>query len=505
MTTKEENTLLTQTGPGTPGGDLLRRYWQPVALSSDIADGPIAIRVLSEDLVLFRDEAGRPGLLGLHCPHRCADLSYGRVEDGGLRCLYHGWLFDIEGRCLEQPAEPDGSTYKDEVRHKSYPCREAAGAIFAYLGPGAPPLFPGFHFLSAPEAHVHQTKLYHRCNYLQANEGNIDPAHLSYLHGFKKPLAEKGEQSLKVQQAIIRDIRPKIEIERTRFGIRIYAQRHSEAGQKLVRITNYVFPNLGFFAGEGGRSGPGGYSVHWHVPIDDASHWRYDFVYHAHTPLDKAHLRAKIAPEVGPGYRPLRTAEGKKHVRVTCFVLPNLGFFSGQEQRHGEGGYSVHWHVPIDDASHWRYEFYYHAASALDKDGLVQRAREEIGADGRPLRHAGNRYRQDRASMGHAFAGLGPYFAAHDLFAVQTPGAILDRTREHLASTDIAIVASRRMLLDAMSRVARGEDPPLVLRSANENVFNDIVVRSLMLAPEEDPRALCARDIGAGDFHAPRA
>src|SRR6185312_9556728 len=106
MTSKEENELLTQTGPGTPGGDLLRCYWQPVALASDIAGGPVAIRLLSEDLVLFRDEQGRPGLLGLHCPHRCADLSYGRVEDGGLRCLYHGWLFDREGRCLEQPGEP---------------------------------------------------------------------------------------------------------------------------------------------------------------------------------------------------------------------------------------------------------------------------------------------------------------------------------------------------------------------------------------------------------------
>ncbi len=425
MTSKEDNEKLTRTGPGTPGGDLLRRYWQPVALASDIAGGPIAIRVLSEDLVLFRDDQGRPGLLGLYCPHRCVDLSYGRVEDGGLRCLYHGWLFDIAGRCLEQPAEPDGSTYRHEVRHKSYPCREAAGAIFAYLGPGEAPLFPAFHFLQAPPEKVHQSKLFHACNYLQANEGNLDPAHLSYLHRFREPLADRAGSYRAGTQAVIGDTRPKIEIERTRFGLRLYTQR--------------------------------------------------------------------------------RTAEGQKHVRVTCFVLPNLGFFSGQEQRHGEGGYSVHWHVPIDDESHWRYEFYYHAARALDKDGLVARARQEVGEDSRPLRHAGNRYRQDRASMSHAFAGLGPYFAAHDLFAVQTPGPVLDRTREHLASTDIAIVAARRMLLDAMTSVARGEDPPLVLRSANENVFNDIVVRSLMLAPEEDHRALCARDIGSCDFHAPRA
>src|SRR5918911_3181130 len=119
MLTKEENDLLTQVGPGTPGGDLLRRYWQPAALSEEIPPGgaPIPVRLLGEDLVLFRDEDGKPGLLGLHCAHRGADLSYGRLEDGGLRCLYHGWLFNRDGRCLEQPGEPAGSQVYKKVRH----------------------------------------------------------------------------------------------------------------------------------------------------------------------------------------------------------------------------------------------------------------------------------------------------------------------------------------------------------------------------------------------------
>src|SRR6266508_4479604 len=132
---KEENELLTQTGPGTPGGDLMRRYWQPVALEEELPPGspPIPVRLLSEDLVLFRDEDGKPGLLGIHCSHRGADLSYGRLEDGGLRCIYHGWLYDVAGRCLEQPGEPAGSTFQER-------------------------------------------------NYLQGNEGNIDPAHQSFLH-----------------------------------------------------------------------------------------------------------------------------------------------------------------------------------------------------------------------------------------------------------------------------------------------------------------------------------
>src|SRR5918998_4234543 len=155
MLTKAQNALLTQTGPGTPGGDLMRRYWQPVALAEEQPAGgaPLPVRLLGEDLVLFRDEQGRPGLLGLHCPHRGADLSYGRLEDGGLRCLYHGWLFDVGGRCLEQAGEPAGSTFKDRVRQRAYPCQEAGDLIFAYLGPGTPPLLPAYSALQAPRSH----------------------------------------------------------------------------------------------------------------------------------------------------------------------------------------------------------------------------------------------------------------------------------------------------------------------------------------------------------------
>src|SRR5690348_14102514 len=121
MTTREENELMTRTGPGTPGGEWMRQYWQPVALAEEVPPGsrPLPVRVLSEDLVLFRDEAGALGLIQRHCPHRCTDLSFGRIEDGGLRCLYHGWLFDVKGNCLEQPAEPPESRYKDEVKARA--------------------------------------------------------------------------------------------------------------------------------------------------------------------------------------------------------------------------------------------------------------------------------------------------------------------------------------------------------------------------------------------------
>src|SRR5216684_1591436 len=149
MLTKEQNDLLTQTGPGTPGGALLRCYWQPVALAEELPPGgaPLPVRVLGEELVLFRDDQGRPGLLGLHCSHRGADLSYGRVEAGGLRCLYHGWLYDAAGRCLEQPGEPAGSTFHERIRQTAYPCVERGGLILAYLGPGEAPLPPDYEFL----------------------------------------------------------------------------------------------------------------------------------------------------------------------------------------------------------------------------------------------------------------------------------------------------------------------------------------------------------------------
>src|SRR3954454_8751799 len=153
MLTREQNDLITQTGPGTPGGDLMRRYWQPAALAEELPPGgaPLPVRLFGEDLVLFRDEQCQPGLLGLHCPHRGADLSYGRLEDGGLRCLYHGWLFDRAGLCHEQPGEPAGSTFHERIRQISYPCQEAGGLILAYLGPDKAPPLPRFEFLEAPD------------------------------------------------------------------------------------------------------------------------------------------------------------------------------------------------------------------------------------------------------------------------------------------------------------------------------------------------------------------
>ena len=157
MLSAEQNDLITRTGPGTPAGALMRRYWQPAALVDELlGNRPVKpVRLLGENLVLFRDEQGRYGLIERACPHRGTDLAFGRLEDGGLRCAFHGWLFDVTGQCLETPAEPEGSRLCANIRQKAYPVVEKSGILFAYLGPGEPPEFPHFDCFVAPgDAHL---------------------------------------------------------------------------------------------------------------------------------------------------------------------------------------------------------------------------------------------------------------------------------------------------------------------------------------------------------------
>src|SRR5712692_8999444 len=246
MLSKEENDLVTQVGPGTPCGELMRRYWQPVALSEELLPGgaPLPVRLLGEELVLFRDEQGRPGLLGIHCSHRVADLSYGRIEDGGLRCIYHGWLYDVHGRCLEQPGEPAGSTFFERIRHPAYPCVETGGLILTYMGPGAPPLVPNYEFLQADETHRVTSKAFQECNYLQGNEGNIDPAHHSFLH-----LRLDAEEDTRMDY-YAQEKSPIIETEETEFGVRIYAIRQIGPDRNYIKITNFIYPNLSAITGD---------------------------------------------------------------------------------------------------------------------------------------------------------------------------------------------------------------------------------------------------------------
>ena len=293
--TPEDNQLLTETDPGTPGGEFIRRYWQPAALSEELPWGsaPKPVRLLGEDLVLFRDDKGRPGLLELHCSHRGADLSYGRVEDGGLRCIYHGWLYDINGNCLDQPGEPGGGEHRGSIRHPAYPCKEQAGVIFAYLGPGEPPLLPNYGFLTGSSGHIFVTKLFHECNYLQGNEGNYDPIHVGFLHRN----LERGHLVWTPPSVIDAEI--------TSFGLRQYALRKTEQDSYYLRVLNFIYPSMSAFAI--GRRGKKGniVSVNWHVPIDNTHHWKYVFYYDKDEFIDKDAI-LKEHFEMTADYKPIR-------------------------------------------------------------------------------------------------------------------------------------------------------------------------------------------------------
>jgi 5,5'-dehydrodivanillate O-demethylase len=194
MLTQEENLLLTQVGRGTPCGELLRRYWHPLAAAAELTnEKPIkAVKVLNEELVIYRDQSGRYGLVGEHCPHRLASLAYGRVDEEGIRCPYHGWKFDASGKCLEQPAEPPDSSFRDRIKHVAYPVEYLGGLIYGYFGPPPAPLLPRWDVLVWEHGRrwiVKESIL--ECNWLQPMENSVDPSHLFWLHGDTAHLAPR--------------------------------------------------------------------------------------------------------------------------------------------------------------------------------------------------------------------------------------------------------------------------------------------------------------------------
>ena len=299
MLSAEQNDLITRTGPGTGAGRLMRCYWQPAALVDELAGNrPVKpVRLLGEDLVLFRDDQGRHGLIARACPHRGTDLAFGRLEDGGLRCAFHGWLFDVHGHCLETPAEPEGSVLCRNIRQTAYPVVERSGILFAYLGPGEPPSFPHFDCFTAPASHTFAFKGLIECNWLQSLEVGIDPAHTSFLHrffhdedsasGYGKLFRDRSLDSDMPMTRIMREFpRPHIEVEPTDYGLRVVTLRRISDAHTHVRVTNLVFPHAFVIPMSSEMT-----ITQWHVPVDDSRHYWYAIFTSFGAPVDKDEMR----------------------------------------------------------------------------------------------------------------------------------------------------------------------------------------------------------------------
>lgn len=315
MISAEQNQRFTRVGSGTPGGELLRRYWQPVALVDEMQmERPVkAVRLLGENLVLFRDEAGRYGLIDRDCPHRNADLAFGRVEHGGLRCPFHGWLFDVHGKCLETPAEPAGSPLCQRIKQKSYPLTVKSGVIFAYLGKDEPPAFPHFDCFIAPETHTFAFKGLWECNWLQSLEVGMDPAHASFLHRFfqdEDPENSYGKQfrstSFDSDMPITKVLReydqPEISVLLTDYGLRLTSLRRLDVDKTHVRVTNIVFPQTFVIP-----MSPQVTISQWQVPVDDHSNYWFTIFTSFAGPLDKDMMRKqRLETYPEPDYKPIR-------------------------------------------------------------------------------------------------------------------------------------------------------------------------------------------------------
>ena len=378
------NGALTDVGPGTPAGELLRRYWQPVGLSSELGDLPTPVRVLGEDLVLFRDGRGRAGLLDAHCCHRGTSLEYGRLEREGVRCCYHGWLFDVEGRCLDMPCEPEDSTYTTKVRQPWYPCREYGGLVFAYMGPLATlPVFPRYDIVEDGEGVVIPDGTSYGlgggvvldCNWLQIYENVMDPFHVAVLHS-----TFSGGQFSSAM-----NLRPQVDWEATPHGVSSTQLRELADGRVFRRVTEILLPNI------------------------------------------------RIVPNVGGG-----TSDGV--------------------ERAGHIG----WIVPIDD-THTR---------------MYSLLRVPL-RDGQPVfppraRHDGKLWAELTEEEHHRMPG--------DKEAIVSQGPIAIHANEHLATSDRGVIMTRRALKAAIDAVARGEDPPGILRDPARDVVTTIAGNAVVAA-----------------------
>ena len=300
MLSTEENEFLCRVGPGTPMGDLFRRYWNPFLLSSELRepDGPpVRVKLLGEELVAFRDTNGVVGLIGERCPHRGASLFFGINQECGLMCIYHGWKYDVDGNCVDMPSDLPGSTFKEKVHATAYPCWENNGVLWTYMGPAEKqPAYPDFIFNRLPPEHVSATRVPIHCNYLQSIEGNIDSTHIGTLHvNYQDRIpvdTDLDEPGTRTPPALMRYIVAKyryaqVDVQDTDYGFRLIAIRPTDKGNQQIRIAAYVLP-LTRVANRGG--GVGGALIH--VPTDDENCFRIDIQCRTERPISAGERQA---------------------------------------------------------------------------------------------------------------------------------------------------------------------------------------------------------------------
>ena len=316
MLKREDNERLTRVGPGTPMGTLMRKYWMPALLSSELeADGaPVRVKILGERLLAFRDSRNRIGLIDEFCAHRRTSLFYGRNEDCGIRCIYHGWKYDVTGRCVDLPTEPPGSTYISKIKLTSYPTVELGGVLWAYLGEGTPPAPPKFEWTQLEPARRQVCRNLVECNWLQTLEGGIDSAHASFLHSVVSDSTKRpGLRGLWTTGPVMRD-----EVVMTSYGHLYTALRELDEKRTWAKVYHYVAPISTFFPFElpdGEHFQPQINGNHY-LPMDDENTmifcWiaRYDG-----EPLsdeEKAGLEkfnGRGPTEIGPDFRKLRNSD----------------------------------------------------------------------------------------------------------------------------------------------------------------------------------------------------
>jgi phenylpropionate dioxygenase-like ring-hydroxylating dioxygenase large terminal subunit len=420
MLTPEQNERVTRVGRGTPMGEVFRRYWIPAALSSELPDpdgAPIRVRLLGEDLIAFRDSDGKVGLVDAFCPHRRAPMFFGRNEECGLRCVYHGWKFDHDGACVDMPSEPPDSLFKTKVTIGAYPTYEAGGAIWTYMGPAErrpPP--PDYEWMRAPESQRFLSKTFEDCNWLQALEGGIDTAHSSFLHN----------QDLKNTGYLRADTAPRLEVDRTGYGF-TYAGIRALGDQNYVRVYHYLMPaqqSRGFVLGN--RLGEANHipSIHGHlwIPIDDVTTMTWNWMY-SFDPAQPLTEEWAIWWERGSG-------RGPEH------FIP--GTFKLKQNR--------------------------------DNDYLIDRDVQKT----------------------QTYTGI-PGVNTQDIAVQEGMGPICDRSREHLGTTDRAVIAARQLLLEACDDVEAGRDP----RGTDPADYRNARAADKLVPKNADWRASLARDLTA--------